>query len=158
MTIRVNKTSRQVQLQQILSGIAKHFAGVTSVTLGKATYSPAALAALVQQILDAMAVVAQANAVYREKVQLERDAYAKAAPVLRLLKSYVVATNGDGQDSMSTLTDFGYTPRKLGRPKTAAKAEAEAKAAATRHAHHPAPPQANGTTQVAPAPAVTPKA
>jgi hypothetical protein len=156
MTTRVrNKTSRQVQLQKVLSGLAKHYTNVT-LTLGGASYPEVDLAKLVQQDLDAMTASATAAAALATVVQSERDAHAKVDPVLRLLKSYVISQFGDTQVASSVLADFGYSPRKSTKPTVATKAEALVKTEATRKERHTLGPkqkaQITGTPPVVPAP------
>jgi hypothetical protein len=134
MSKKQNKTSRQSQLRAILVGLAKYFQNVSSLTLGGVAYTPADLERLVQQDLDQMATTAQAKAVVRAQVQVERNARAKLNPVLRQLKSYVIATYGDTAEASTTLEDFGYTPRKSSKKTLDVKVEARDQGKATRKA------------------------
>jgi hypothetical protein len=136
MNHNLTQTSRQTQLQKILAGVAKHFSNVTSLTMGGASYAVADIVKLVQQDLDAMAANANAKAAVRVAVQVERDTHAKANPVLRLLKAYVIAVFGGTQAATDTLADFGYAPRKPGKQKLQTKVVAKELATATREARH----------------------
>jgi hypothetical protein len=129
------KVTRQAQLQQILSGLAKHYPNAT-FTLGGVSYTTAELTALIQAVLNAMVAEAQAKASYSSQVQVVRNANAKANPVLALLKSYVVSQVGNTQDAASALGDFGYTPRPTTKTTVKVKAVAVAKSLNTRAEHH----------------------
>ena len=135
MAIYKSKVSRQSQLQKILSGLATHYPNATFV-LGGASYTLTDLTKLIQTVLDALTASAKARAVYLGQVQVERNATAKANPVLRLLEKFVVSQVGDTNDTASTLDDFGYTPRRSTQPTVAVKAEAVSKRLNSRAAHH----------------------
>jgi hypothetical protein len=160
-----NKGTRQNRLRQILSGFSKHFSSVTSITLGGVAYTPATLTALIEADVTATDASVQAKANLATVVQTERNSHLKVDPVLRLLKSYVIAQFGDTKDASSTLADFGYTPRKSTKTTVATKSAAVAKSKATRDLLHTAGPKqkakakeaaaANPAT-AAPAPAPAP--
>jgi hypothetical protein len=157
MTSFVNKTSRESRLQKIQAGVAKHFANVTSVTLGGVEYALADLQALVQSNLDAMSASVKAKAAWRTQVQAERDSRAAVDPVVRLLKAYVVAHFGDGQASGTALEDFGMKPRRMPQASLATKVGATGKAKATRAARHTmGPKQKLEITGETPAPPAKP--
>src|SRR5690348_15753585 len=96
MNKNVNKTSRAKRIQKIQEGIAKHFQGVTKVTLGGVSYTPADLTALLQADLDAMALSGNTDAAHRSAVAAERAKHALVNPVLRLFKALVISQFGDG--------------------------------------------------------------
>ena len=129
-----SKVSRQVQLQKILTGIAKYLASVNPITLGKTAYAPVDLEKLIQAQLDLMSATAKAKSAYEAAVALERQGRTKLSPVLRLLKNFVLSLVGDSQDSSNELGDFGFTPRKRRVLTVAEKSAAEAKSKATREA------------------------
>ena len=132
----INMTTRLKQLQKIQQGLAKHYAGVTSLTLGGVSVTLTDLQALIQADLDAMEASAQAQATARVLVQAERAAHAKALPLVRSLKALVTATHGATQAASELLEDFGYRPRKRAARTVEQVAEAKRKAAATRKARH----------------------
>jgi hypothetical protein len=135
MAIYKSKVSRQSQLQKILSGLAQHYPNTTFL-LGGVSYTLTDLTTLVQAVLDALTGSAKAKAVYLGQVQVERNATAKANPVLRLLEKFVVSQVGDTNDTASTLDDFGYTPRRSTKPTVAVKAVAVSKRLNTRVVRH----------------------
>src|ERR1700722_13873308 len=126
------KTSRQVQLQQILAGLNQYFPNVT-ITLGGTGYI---VAKLTQPVVEASTASAQVNAAYSTQVQVEPNAINQVTTVLRLLKAYVIASFGDAQDASSKLAAFGYSPRKSTKKTLAVKVEAVDKTLATREARH----------------------
>ena len=130
-----SKVSRQAQLQQVQSGLQKHYPS-TSLVLGGVTYSPSDLDGLIQAALSALSATAQAKAAYAQQVQVEQNALAKVSPVLSLLKKFVIAQVGDTKEVSSTLADFGYTPRSTTKSSVTVKAEAVAKDLSTRAEHH----------------------
>jgi hypothetical protein len=132
----MTKVTRQAQLQQIQSGLNKHFSSATQFTLGGATYSLSDLQGLIQEILAALSAVAQAKAALATQVQVEDNAIAKAAPVLRLLKNFVISQLGDTKEASSALADFGYTPRLTTKSSVKVKAEAVDKSLNTRVEDH----------------------
>lgn len=136
MTTNSNKATRQNQLRQLIAGIDKHLTNMTSVTLGGATVTLAALKTLFQMDVDASDASVQAKANLSSVVQLERNSHAKVKPMLRLFKLFVIAQFGDANDASSTLADFGLQPRKSSTTTVATKAEAIAKTKATRAARH----------------------
>ena len=135
MNSHTTKVSRQSQLLKILTGLAKHYPNGTFL-LGGVSYSLTDLTALVQAVLDAITASAKAKAVYGAQVQVERNANAKANPVLRLLQKFVVSQVGDTKDTSGTLDDFGYSPLKSTKSTVAVKAVAVEKNLNTRVVHH----------------------
>ncbi len=151
------KATRQNRLRQILSGFDKHFPTVTSITLGGVVYTPQTLTALIQGDIGASDASVKAKADLATAVQAEKNSHAKADPVLRFLKAYVIVQFGDTQDASSTLADFGYTPRKSTKRTVATKSAAVAKTKATRTLLHTAGPKQKDKVKseaaAAPAPA-----
>jgi hypothetical protein len=156
----VNKAARQNRLRLILSGIQKHFPGVTTITLGGAQVALADLTKRIQSDIDLSDASVQAKAKLTEDVQLERASHQDLDPDLRLLKHFVLAQFGDSKDASTTLADFGFQPRKTVKTTVAVKAEAAQKADATRTARHTMGPKARSKVKgtVAPATATPPKA
>lgn len=136
MDNNINMTTRLKQLQKIQQGLAKHYAGVTSLTLGGVSVTLTDLQGLIQADLDAMDTSAKAKAIHRGLVQAERSAHAKALPLLRSLKALVFASHGGTEATSELLEDFGYRPRKRAARTVEQVAEAAVKAKATREARH----------------------
>jgi hypothetical protein len=130
-----NKPSRKERLRLIAAGVAKRYAGV-SLILSGTTYTTSSLEQAIQKDIDATDAADQARATWTALVQKERDSHVALAPVLRALKSQVIANFGDTKDASSTLADFGYTPRKVVKKKVETKATAVAKIKATRKARN----------------------
>ena len=158
MNSTVNKTSRSKRLQKIQEGIAKHFQGVAQVTLGGASYTPAALTALLQADLDAMALSGNTDAAHRSAVAAERVKHAQVNPVLRLFKALVISQFGDDPGAAKLLEDFGYVPRKPSTRTLKNKTAAQDKAKATRVARHTLGPKQKQEITGQPVPPATPKA
>ncbi len=131
-TSSTNKVTRQARLGQVIAGVQKHFTSLPAIDLGKASYTPAALVDLLQKGIDATRPSYIAKAAWLADVQTERNKFAELGPVLRYIKSFVVAKFGDTQDSSSLLEDFGFSPRKARSKNVAVKSEAAVKGRATR--------------------------
>lgn len=157
-TTSISRTTRQNRLRLILSGIQKHFSGVTSITLGGQPEALADLTSRIQADIAASDTYVQAQAELATEVQAENASHAALDPLLRLFKLYVVAQFGDAVDASTELADFGYAPRKTATRSLETKTEAAEKALATRAARHTMGPKARlevtGTTApTTPAPA-----
>ena len=160
--MNITKVSRQAKLQKILSGISSQFSGVSSITLGGKQVLVSDLVKRIQTELDVITAVAKAKAAYGAEVQTERTTRASLSPTLRQLRSYVVGSFGDTQDSVQALEAFGYFPRKAVKLPAVEQVHAQEKAAATRKARGTLGPKAKAEIEgvvpaVTPAPAVTPK-
>jgi hypothetical protein len=138
----VTKAARQNRLRLILSGIQKHFSGVTNITLGGTTVALADLTKQIQADIDASDTSVKAKAQLTVDVQAERASHTALDPDLRLFKFFVIAQFGDTADASTTLADFGYAPRKTATPSLAVKTQAAEKTAATRAARHTTGPKA----------------
>lgn len=132
----VTRAARQNRLRLILSGLQKHFSGVTTITLGGATVVLADLAKRIQADIDAGDTFVKTKAQLAEDVQAERASHQDLDPDLRLLKLLVIAQSGDTKDASTTLADFGFEPRKTVKKSLAVKTLAADKADATRTARH----------------------
>src|SRR5215471_11674679 len=120
-TVSISKASRQNRLLKIIAGIEKHFANVTTITLGDVDRTPAEIKALIQSDIDASNVSLQVRQQLRAVVQVERNSHAKLDPILRLLKAFVIAKFGETNDASPKLGDFGFTPRKSTKKTVATK-------------------------------------
>jgi hypothetical protein len=130
-----NKPTRKERLRLISAGVAKHYAN-TSLMLNGVTYPASSLEQAIQKDIAATDAADQARATWSSLVQAERDSHVALAPVLRALKSQVIANHGDAKDASAILADFGYTPRKVTKKKVATKATAVALVQATRKARN----------------------
>lgn len=131
-----NKPSRKDRLRRIISGVQKHFSTGPLTLAGQTFNTSADLVNRIQGDIAASDASDDARAGWHGHVQVERDSHTALAPILRALKSQVVAKFGDTPDASATLGDFGYSPRKLPVRGVAAKAEAVDKLRATRTVRH----------------------
>ena len=131
-TSNQNKVTRQVRLEQIITGIEKHFSTTPAIDLAGTSYTATSLVALLQKGIDAAKQTSNTKAAWLAQVQSERNTFGEMGPVLRYIKTYVTTKFGDTQDAGGTLADFGYTPRKSTATGVAVKAEAAVKNRATR--------------------------
>ena len=138
----VTKAARQNRLRLVLAGILKHFSGVTTVMLGGKQVALADLTKRIQADIAASDTSVQARAQLTTDVQAELASHADLDPDLRLFKFFVIAQYGDTQDASTTLSDFGYAPRKTPTKSLAAKTQAAEQAKATREARGTMGPKA----------------
>jgi hypothetical protein len=129
-----NKVTRLARINKVIAGIEKNFSNLPTIVLGGTSYTPAALVALLQLAVADIQQASNSKAAWMADVQTQRNSVAKVGPVLRYIKTFVIAQFGDTQDSAKKLEDFGYTPRKARSKNVAVKAEAAAKGKATRQA------------------------
>jgi hypothetical protein len=134
-TLDRNKPTRNDRLRLIASGVQKHFPNAT-LTLAGQTLTTSQLADRIQQDIAASDATDKARAAWLTQVQAERSTHASLAPVLRSLRSLVIAQFGDSPDAGDVLADFGYSPRKVPERTAAAKAQSADKGRATRAARH----------------------
>ena len=132
-----NSTQRLKTLSKAKEGIGKHFQNVSSLTLGGTPITPAALQAMIQAELDAMAASGKLRADLSVQIGVEHDAHDAVEPLLRSLKAYVFAMFGDTAAASVALEAFGYKPRKSSKKTLEQKVEAQAKTKATRAARQP---------------------
>ena len=149
----MSKTTRLGRLQKVLAGLGKHFQPAATLQVGGVTYTVQALTGLIQGDIDAVTASAKAKADWQALVQAERNAHAKAAPILRQLEGLVVNMFGDTQEAVSTLEDFGFKPRTRTKPTAKTQVDAQGKAEATRKARHTASPKAKKAITGASSPA-----
>ena len=131
--MKTNKSAQVALLQTMIEGIKKHYATVTEVKIAGSSYSPAALAQLLQSLVDAIEGTAAAKTASHAAVLAERDTAKAVRPVLRAFRSIVLSSFSDPKD----LADFGLVLRKsrvVLKPEKVV--EAVQKAQATRKARH----------------------
>ena len=129
-------TNIQKQLalyQHLIDGLKKHLASATEVAFQSASYKPAALIQVLQDLVDAGGAVAAARTAFHDAITAFREKVQAARPVVRGLRNYILSLYKDA----ATLADFGLVPRKPPKaPLTTTAAEALAKRKATRVARH----------------------
>lgn len=129
--VKPSKASALAGVSALIAGTQKHTPNAT-LTFGNATYTTASLVQILRALADAMSAhdVAQARA--KDVLLALRDASAKAGPVVRAYRRFLVATYGNATE---TLADYGLKPPKVRAPRTSEqKAQATAKLRATRKA------------------------
>jgi hypothetical protein len=161
MPKNMNTTTRKVRLQKAKDGVQKHFANVSSLTIGGQTMTPTALTQSIQDELDRMVAIAKAKAALKVLLDAEQNARPDSDFLLGSLRSYVAGMFGDNASASSMLEDFGFAPRKRTKRTVATKSEALGKAMATREARHTKGPKAKlaikgGSAPAANAAPVTP--
>jgi hypothetical protein len=130
------KLTRQARLGLIIQGIQKNFSTMPSIDLGGTSFTPASLSALLQKGIDAITKSADSRAQWLADVHRERDTLAAIAPVVRLVRSFVVAKFGETEASAPKLEEFGFTPRKVKTKTVKTKAAAAEQAVVTRQVRH----------------------
>ena len=121
--------------KQVIVGVGKHFAGVSTLTFGGGSSTPAEVTGQLQTLVDLRTVVTTAQTAEQSALAKE-DAQAPAIVAMMVaLLAYVKAMFA-GQPAI--LADFGVAPRKARVPLTATKqAAANAKRKATLQARGP---------------------
>jgi hypothetical protein len=132
---RPNKPTRKSRLRLLIAGVQKQYP-TGSLLLAGQTLTTSQLVQVIQQDIDASDATDKAYADWISQVQVERNSHQKVAPLLRALRSQVLAHFGDTKDAASTLAAFGYLPRKVTAVPSDTKADAVAKGRATRTARH----------------------
>jgi hypothetical protein len=127
-----NKVTRQARISQVILGIQKYFMNQPAIVLGDTSFTPTHLVETLQEAQTAATQTSKAKAAWMADVQTERDVLGKLGPLLRYIRSFVIAQYGDTQSSSQKLEDFGYSPRKVTTKTVAVKAQAAATAKATR--------------------------
>jgi hypothetical protein len=125
-----SKTAILAQEQTALTGIDKHFPAGTTVTLGGIQYVVADLKKVLTDDLTALTDTGTQRANLHVAVLAEQQTRAKARSVLKLLRAYIVATNG--ASSASVLEDLGYPPPRVTTLTVEAKALKADRMRATR--------------------------
>ncbi len=131
----INKPTNKDLDNKAMSGVDKHLASLTSMTIGGTAYSVSTLKAIFQADIDASNAADAARTQWKERVVTATAARVTSARVRTALKAYLIGQYG--VDAVGILEDFGFTPPKSNGMKTvAAKADALLKSAATRAARH----------------------
>jgi len=124
------KTDFIAQLQGLIAGIGKHYAGQTVLVNG-ATVTCASVVTLFQTAIDAENAAKLADTTRTAAVAKATAAMQQARPTAKGFTAMVLAASGS---DTATLADFELKPRKVTVPSPEVKAAAAQKAAATRKA------------------------
>jgi hypothetical protein len=120
--------------QSLSAGVAKHLAGVTSMTLAGGSYTPAQITTKLSEVVSLHTDVDAAKASTQGKLAAEKAAMPALRTFMSALVTYIKAGYGGQPD---VLADFGIQPPKPRAPLTVeAKAAAAAKRKATRAARN----------------------
>jgi hypothetical protein len=131
-TTRNTKASETTRATQLIAGVQKHLANVTSLTLASVVYTPAQITTALTALVALYAAVDTAKSVVKAKLAVES---AQAPALLSLMAALVSYAKLTYSESPDVLADFGLTPRKVPTPLTTAqRAVANAKREATRKA------------------------
>jgi hypothetical protein len=138
-TVKPSKAKILAGLLALVAGTQKHFP-TGSLTIGNATFAPAALIALLQSLINALLKRSAALVSARDSLTELRAVQVQVDPVVQGYRDLLVAMFGQASQM---LADFGLSPRKVRAPLTVEqKAAAKAKAEATRKARGTKGPKA----------------
>ncbi len=121
-------------IRKVIGGIQKRLSNVNDIKFQNMHFTPVALMALFQSLIDALLAAQAAEAARQAAVTAARDARKKVLPIFRQFIHHVRDEFGN---SAPDLADFGLDPTP-GRKVTTAmeKAQAVVKREATRVARH----------------------
>jgi hypothetical protein len=131
-TTRQNKGSETALATLLVAGTQKHFATVASLTFASASFTPAQVAAKLQELVTLRTDTDNARATLETKVAADT---VQAPALLTFQRAYVQFVKTTFSNSPDILADFGLKAKKARTPLTVErKATAVAKNAATRSA------------------------
>jgi hypothetical protein len=130
-TKKRNKIIETTDNNLLIAGIQKHLFSAT-LTLAGASYTGAALVALLEARVSAVGGSITAKAAYSAAVKAEEVELVETQAVVNALRRTLLAMYTDA----STLGDFGLSPPKKPSVTPAQRVVAAAKAKATRTARH----------------------
>ncbi|HEX3772609.1 MAG TPA: hypothetical protein VHV30_17140 [Polyangiaceae bacterium] len=143
-----NRVQVVAAAKQFIAGTAKHFAGVSQVTLSGSSYTPAEITSTLQSLVDLDAAVDAARAMTAAKVAAEAALMPSVSALITAYRAYIRAIFGDTPDA---LADFGLAPKTLTQVSPETRVIAAAKGRATRAARHTmGPKQKKGIKGVVP--------
>jgi hypothetical protein len=129
-----NNTTFQAQEQTALAAVDKYYSGVSSLTIGGTSYTPAAVKKVLSDDLAAQAALAPQRATLHVAVTSAQAVRATARALLKALRVHIV--DQYGTQSAPVLADFGYAPASSTKPTILEKVQAVDKRIATRKARH----------------------
>ncbi|MGH7438819.1 MAG: hypothetical protein ACRENE_24295 [Polyangiaceae bacterium] len=128
---KVNKTSLQKRIGDLIAGTQKHSPTAT-ITVGSKTYAAPALVQLLQGLSDALDATDAARTRWQDALANEHTLRASVLPVVQGYREWVAVSYAG---TPSLLADYGVSPRKVRTPPTAEQQAAAAlKRKATRAA------------------------
>ena len=128
----VNRVTQQDRDRKAIAAIRKYLATLQSILIAGVAYTPDQLIALFQKDADSADAATHARANLLAAAQAASTQRALMRPVLVGFRSFLHNQFSDP----SIITEFGFTPRKPGKPSVETKATAAVKAKATRAARH----------------------
>jgi type I site-specific restriction endonuclease len=132
ISAKSTKASVSALATQLIAGIQKHLANVTSFTVASAAYTPAEVTTALQQLVAIYGAVNAARSVVTAKLTEEKAQTPALRSTMAALMSYVKLTFGG---SPEVLADFGLQPKKVATKLTTEKqVVAVARRASTRKA------------------------
>jgi hypothetical protein len=127
-----SQVAKTAQATQLIAGVAKHLASMSSIMLESTAYTPAQITSDLQQLVSLYAAVAAAKAAYQAKLAAVKAQAPNLLSLMAALVAYVRLTYANSPD---VLADFGLPPKKEKTPLTTEQQTvANAKNAATREA------------------------
>ena len=138
-TVKPTRAQILAGLLALIAGTQKHFP-TGSLTVGNVVFTPAALIALLQSLIDALTKRGAAVVSARDSLVQLRAVQVQVDPVIQGYRDLLVAMFGQAGQP---LADFGLAPHKARAPLSVEqKAAAKAKADATRKARGTKGPKA----------------
>jgi hypothetical protein len=129
MATKSNQTTNQTRDAQIIAGIGKHQATLSSIVLLGKAYTPSDLSNLFQAQITALASLAALKGQATEAVAAAQAQEKALSSLATALKNYLINSTGN---SPSVLGDFGFAPKKAKKTNPVTKVVAAAKNLATR--------------------------
>ena len=124
-----SRLARTVSLRAKAAGIAKRLGSLAKLTVGSVDYTPQQLVAILEDELDSIATVQQAE-VHALRRPPPRAHDLEEEPPLPLERSRAVVRHV--RRTPDELGDFGLKPQRTGKKSAQSKADAAEKARATR--------------------------
>ena len=135
-----NQATLTARATQLVAGVQKHLASMTSITLSSTAYTPAEITSDLQELVSLYAAAAAAKAAYQAKLAAVKAQAPNLLSLMAALVAYVKLTYANSPD---VLADFGQPPKKVRTPLTTEQqAVANAKRASTRVARGTTGPKA----------------
>lgn len=132
--MKPNRTTLRDRCRMAMAGIDKHLASETTIPLDGAAKAPADIKKALQGTIDSADATQAARAQWLDASKAEGNQSDTIVPLLASLRAFVILKFGSAD--VSTLADFGFTPRKQTPKTVGTKAVAIEKSLATREARH----------------------
>jgi hypothetical protein len=132
--VKTNRVERLAADQKLVDGIEQLLLSFSSIPVGGQDMTPAQIAAMFQERIDAGNEAAKAEDARRAAVKADRDVRKKTAPLANAFKRIVIGMFLHSPDKLGI---FGLTAPRIGKATAAKKAEAVQTAQATKKARGP---------------------